>query len=104
MKTYNMNQTQGTHTIEIKFQMDEYKGTARFKIGGNAKGIDVLPEDSADICNALEGAEFNDMKLAMDDEMFRIELKDDNGETMLYDGDIYELGNLVVGLNIVDYH
>lgn len=54
MKRYDgVNNSFGTTTIKVLFQVDEYKGSMTYKIGGNCKGLSALPHDGMSIINNL---------------------------------------------------
>ena len=56
MQNYDgVNNSWGTHTIKVLFQVWEYTGSMTYEIGGNRKGLNVLLSQGADILDYLEG-------------------------------------------------
>lgn len=102
MKKYNMDSTNGTHTIKVDFQCDEYKGYIIRQIGGNCKGYTVL-ESATDFYDNDFIA--NTVKLRFDDdvEWFEMELSDEYGNLLVIEGEIDELADYIVGVKIIDF-
>lgn len=108
MKSYPINAlSEAIHTVRVTFQIDEYQGYAYYKIGGNAKGWQVI--GSYDLVEGLSEAadtgnlEFEQMKLVLNDETFDIELTDKDGNSCQYADAIDWLDKLIVAVEIVKY-
>lgn len=108
MKNYDgVNNSWGTTTIKVLFQVWNYKGSMTYTIGGNCKGIDALPHDGMSIIDNLEEAKFEGMSITPfdDDEWFaKITLTRDDGDTLEYDVESEsELEQMIIGLQIIDF-
>lgn len=108
MKKYDgVNNSFGTTTIKVLFQVDEYKGAMTYKIGGNCKGLDALPSDGMSIIDSLENAKFEGMTITpFDDDAWLVQmtLTSDDGDTLEYDvADEAELEQMIVGMEIIDF-
>lgn len=108
MKSYDgVNNSFGTTTIKVLFQVAEYKGSMTYVVGGNCKGLDVLPHDGMSIIDNLETAEFDNMNITLfdDDEWFaKIFLTNDFKETLEYDVESEaEFEQMIVGMQIIDF-
>ena len=108
MKRYDgVNDSFGTTTIKVFFQVDEYKGSMTYTIGGNCKGLDALPHDGMSIIENLETAKFDDMNIIPydDDSWFaKIFLTNDFKNTLEYDVESEaEFEQMVVGMQIIDF-
>lgn len=108
MKSYDgVNNSFGTTTIKVLFQVDEYKGTMTYKIGGNCKGLSALPHDGMSIIDNLGTAEFDDMNIILydDDSWFaKIFLTNTFNETLEYDVESEaEFEDMIIGMQIIDF-
>lgn len=108
MKNYDgVNDSWGTTTIKVLFQVWEYKGAVMYTIGGNCKGLDALPHDGMSIIENLEDAKFENMTITPfdDDEWFaKITFTRDDGDTLEYDVESEsELEQMIIGLQIIDF-
>lgn len=108
MKRYDgVNNSFGTTTIKVLFQVDEYKGTMTYKIGGCCKGLAALPRDGMSIIDNLETAEFDDMNIIPydgDGWFAKIFLTKDFNNTLEYDVESEaEFENMIVGMQIIDF-
>lgn len=107
MKRYDgVNNSFGTTTVKVLFQVDKYKGAMMYKIGGNCKGLSALPRDGMSIIENLETAEFDGMSITpFDDDWFvRLNLTAENGDTLEYDVESEaEFENMIVGMEILDF-
>lgn len=108
MKNYPINKVStATHTIRITFQLDDYRGCAYYKIGGNLKGWQVM--GTSDLLEELaEAASTNNlilenMRLRIVDQYFEIELTNDAGEICRLADQLNSLEELMVAIEIVDY-
>ena len=108
MKRYDgVNNSFGTTTIKVLFQVDEYKGSMTYTIGGNCKGLDALPSDGMSIIDSLENAKFEGMTITpFDDDAWlaQMTLTSDDGDTLEYDvADEAEFEQMLVGMQIIDF-
>ena len=109
MKRYDgVNNSFGTTTIKVLFQVAEYKGSMTYTIGGNCTGLDALPHDGISIIDNLETAEFDGMNIIPyddDDSWFaKIFLTNDFKETLEYDVESEaEFEQMIVGMQIIDF-
>lgn len=101
MKNYDPNIYEGTHTVKITLQQWEYKGHIIKRIGGNCKGISLLDFDFYCECDFDD----NDcqMKYHEDEDYFTCILRDENGNTLRYEGDAREMNNMIVCIEIIDF-
>lgn len=107
MKNYDNsdNFRDRVHKIRVTLQSGEYKGHIAFEMGGNCFGMDLLTWDPE--CNTQEDIERyveNDCKFRIDEDcdIYLFELKDDNGNTCMFECDEYDLKRNVVAIEIVD--
>lgn len=109
MKNYDsVNNSYGTTTIKVLFQVDEYTGSMTYEIGGNCKGLDALPHDGMSILDNLVTAKFEGMNIIpynIEDDWFaKIVLTNDFKETLEYDAESEtEFEQMIVGMQIVDF-
>lgn len=108
MKNYDgVNDSWGTTTIKVLFQVWQYKGSMIYTVGGNCKGLEALPSDGLSIIDNLEKAKFDGMTITLfdDDEwLAQMTLTSDDGETLEYDVESEsELEQMIVGMQIVDF-
>lgn len=101
MEKYDLNIISGIHEIMVTLQCSEYVGHIIKKVGGNCHGIDILNFDfeneddfSDNDCN---------LKYHEDCDYFTAELKDENGNTLLIDGDAKDMNDMVVAVEILSY-
>ncbi|WP_369118234.1 DUF5406 family protein [Enterococcus thailandicus] len=104
MKNYDPNTRWGTHIIKVCFQQWDYKGFVKFKRGGNCKGIDVLYLDADDLYDQT----FIENPISFgttdkNDEWFKMTLKNAKNDALLIEEEWKSLGELVVGVEIVDF-
>ena len=109
MKNYDgVNGSWGTTTIKVLFQVWRYKGSMIYTVGGNCKGLEILPRDGLSIIDSLENAKFEGMTITPfddDDAWFaQMTLTSDDGDTLGYDvADECELEHMIVGMQIIDF-
>ena len=108
MKNYDgVNNSWGTHTIEVLFQVDQYKGAMTYKIGGNCKGLEALPRDGMSIIDSMKNAKFEGMSITpFDDDAWlaQMTLTSDDGDTLEYDvADEAEFEQMIIGMQIIDF-
>lgn len=108
MKRYDgVNNSFGTTTIKVLFQVDEYKGAMTYKIGINCKGMSALPRDGMSILDNLESAKFDGMSITPfdDDDWFaRLNLTAENGDTLEYEVESEaEFEDMIIGMQIIDF-
>lgn len=107
MKNYDsINNSYGTTTIKVLFQVGEYTGSMTYGIGGNCKGLAALPHDGMSILESLGTAKFNGMNIIpYDDDWFaKIVLTNDFKETLEYDVEYEsEFEQMIVGMQIIDF-
>ena len=108
MKNYDgVNNSWGTTTIKVLFQVWKYKGAMTYKIGGNCKGLLALPRDGMSIIDSMENAKFEGMSITPDDAWFAhsiITLTSDDGDTLEYDVESEaEFENMIIGMQIIDF-
>jgi hypothetical protein len=100
INNYDPNYRYGVHTVEVTLQVDEYRKTLTYEMGGNCKGFTIF---ESCIDESLEQIGFyNDDE---DDECgCTICLTNDEGDELEYDiFDESDLENIIVGLKIVDF-
>ena len=108
MKNYDgVNDSWGTTTIKVLFQVWQYKGSMIYTVGGNCKGLEALPSDGLSIICNLENAKFEGMTITpFDDDAWlaQMTLTSDDGDTLEYDVESeYELEQMIVGMQIIDF-
>ncbi|MFS1134972.1 DUF5406 family protein [Enterococcus hirae] len=107
MKNYDPDSQWGKHTIKVSFQRWDYKGFVTFKKGGNCKGLDVLALDEYDLYDQrLLDNPIGFGLLPEDDEgneWFKMTLKNDEGDELLVEEVWEELGDYIVGLEIIAF-
>ena len=108
MENYDgVNNSWGTHTIKVLFQVWQYKGAMMYEIGGNCKGLNALPSQGADILDNLETAKFEGISILPfdDNDWFaKITFTDDNGDTLEYDVESEaEFEEMIIGMQIIDF-
>ena len=107
MKNYDPNSRWGKHTVKVTFQRWDYKGFVTFRRGGNCKGLDVLALDEDDLYDQpLLDNPIGFGLLSEDDEgneWFKMTLKNDEGNELLVEDACEELGDYIVGLEIIDF-
>lgn len=107
MKYYNINIWKGIHTIRVTFMYKDYVGHISYEIGGNGKGIRVLDFDF------LENDTQEDIDLYVendccfeydeDEDTFRCELHNSNGDVLEYEDSPNSFADIIVGIEITDY-
>ena len=105
MKYYDgVNNSWGTHTVRVLFQVWQWKGSMTFEVDGNCKGLNVLPRDGMSILDNLESAKFEGVTITPfdDNEWFaKLTFTNDNGETLEYDVESEaEFEELIIGMQI----
>ena len=108
MKNYDgVNYSWGTTTIKVLFQVDEYKGSMTYTIGGNCKGLDVLPHDGMSIIENLKDAKFEGMNIIPYDDsdwFAKVFLTNNFKETLEYDVEYEaEFENMIIGMQIINF-
>jgi hypothetical protein len=108
MKNYDgVNNSWGTTTVKVLFQVWEYKGAMIYTVGGNCKGLEALPRDGMSIIDSMDVAKFEGMTITPfdDDEWFaKLTLTDDEGTTLEYDVESEaELEQMIIGMQIIDF-
>lgn len=105
MLNYDPNIFNGIHTVKLTLQQWQYKGHVSVEIGGNTRGHSVI-ECAMDLYRddfALNDCEFEFTDDDEDQEGFRCTLKDEEGNELLIEDELNELGRLIVAVEIVDY-
>ena len=104
MKIYEPGR-RGTHTIRYTLQKEEYKGTFCIEMGGNCKGGSLLDSNVFDtLDNDLITQ--SDCNLKYDEfyDCYECVLHNENGDEMLIeDFTDYDMQNLIVSIEIIDY-
>ncbi|RBT20092.1 hypothetical protein EB00_02739 [Enterococcus faecium] len=107
MKNYDPNSQWGKHTIKVSFQRWDYKGFVTFRKGGDCKGLDALALDEYDLYDQrLLDNPIGFGLLPEDDEgneWFKMTLKNDEGDELLVEEVWEELGDYIVGLEIIAF-
>ena len=107
MKRYDgVNNSFGTTTIKVLFQVNEYKGNMTYEVSGNCKGMSVLPRDGISILENVETAKFDSMSITpFDDDWFaRLNLTTENGDTLEYDVESEtKFEDMIIGMQIIDF-
>lgn len=102
MKSYDLTKQWGTHEIEVTFQYEEYKGTVRYKMGGNAKGFSLLEGAHDRIMDEIFTENNSEFKM-LDDEWFSMVLRDEKGDKLLIEDEVTWLGEKITGVRIVGF-
>lgn len=94
MKNYDPNIRWGKHTVKVTFQRWDYKGFMMFRSDGNCKGLSVLLLDEEDLYYQ-----------PLTDNPIGLEFlpEDDEGNELLVEDVCEELGDYIVGLEIIDF-
>ena len=102
MKNYDPNIYRGIHTVRITIQQWGYVGHIIQKVHGNCKGLDILSFDFE--CDDAVSPE-NDCNLRFheEDEFFTATLRDEDGNTLLVDGDGRDFNKMIVAIEIIDF-
>ena len=102
IKTYDPN-INGTHTIRITFMQWDFAGHISIERSGNCHGAILFEDalsgfDSSDILRFAE----NDCKFSYDDNYnyYSLVLKNKNGDELHNEGDIDEIKNMIVKIEI----
>ena len=108
MQNYDgVNNSWGTTTIKVLFQVWQYKGSMTYTIGGNCKGLEALPRDGMSIIDSMENAKFDGMSITpFDDDAWlaQMTLTSDDGDTLEYDvADEAEFEQMIIGMQIIDF-
>jgi len=107
VKNYDgVNDSWGTTTIKVLFQVWQYKGSMIYTVGGNCKGLEALPHDGTNILENVETAKFNGMNIIPfnNDWFARLNLTTENGDTLEYDAKSEaEFENMIVGIQIINF-
>lgn len=109
MKKYDgVNNSWGTTTIKVLFQVWQYKGSMTYTVGGNCKGLEVLPRDGMSIIDSMDAANFEGMSITLFDDddawLAKVYLTADDGETLEYDVESEaEFENMIIGMQIIDF-
>lgn len=101
MKNYDLNIYRGIHTVKITLQIWEYKGHIIQKISGNCKGKSILDFDfecEDDFPNNDCHLEYHE-----DGDYFTCTLKDEDGNTLECAGDVAEMNDMIVRIEIIDF-
>lgn len=94
------------HVVEVTLQLGKYKGTFKYKMGGNCFGFDILQTfdpDEVEIDDLIENE--CSLKIIKNDDgeyWFTCVLIDDEGISTSEEDELNSLKNLVVKLEIVD--
>ena len=91
---------QGIHVIRVTFMQWNYVGHVSFRIGGNCKGAEVLDLFSLEFdISFIE----NDCRLCFDDDynIYHVTLKNTDGDELEVEGDIEEIKDMIVSIEIV---
>ena len=109
MKNYDgVNNSWGTTTIKVLFQVWQYKGSMTYTVGGNCKGLEALPCDGMSVIDSLDVAKFEGMSITPfeygDGWFAKMTLTSDDGETLEYDVESEaEFENMIIGMQIIDF-
>jgi len=97
-----------THTIEIKFQIKEYKGRLSFKTRENFRGFEILNilDNSSEWLHEKEDLDVvtNDCNFGYiyEHDIYTLDLKNAKGEVCTFDFDITDIQDYIVGVKIID--
>ena len=103
MKEYNPNIHEGVHKVRITLQQWGYKGHIVYNVHGNCQGLTIL--NTADFeTDSYEHSE-NDCNLKFNEEyeIFSLELKNENGDTLEIRADSAEMNDMMVAIEILDF-
>lgn len=99
---YDPNISYGKHEVKVKFQEWGYKGFLTYVIGGNGKGMSVFPTDVDDFYDSK--FKENPVKFkVINEDWFRMTLKNDKGEELLVEEEFDYLSRYIVGFEIVNF-
>jgi len=101
MRNYDPNIHSGIHTVKVTIQQWEYVGHIIQKISGNCRGRSMLDFDF----ETFGTCDKNDCDLRFDEEYscFSAALKNENGDTLLVEGDPSEFNQMIVAVEIIDF-
>lgn len=103
MENYDLNISEGIHTIRTTVQVQNYKGTIITKMGGNCHGLAIL--QTIDPFNEdFEGTD-NDCDLQYDEDYqtFTMRLRNDVGDILEVTVDDEEFADMIVAVEIIGY-
>lgn len=101
LENYDPNIDRRVHTVKITLQRWDYVGHIIYKINGNCKGISVLDFDF----ECEDEFPENDCQLKYHEEYdyFSCVLKNKDGGTLECEGDVNEMNDMIVGMEIIDF-
>lgn len=101
MKNYDLNIIRGIKTVKVTFQIGEYRGYVTYRVKGNTKGSSLLAID-ADYLYDTKFLDNNAQLVASDDSWYTIVLRNDKGEELRDEGEMDDLNDFIVAVEIID--
>lgn len=101
MKNYDVDIHWGIKTVKVTFQIFEYKGYVTYRVKGNTKGSSLLAID-ADYLIDTKFLDNNAQLVASDDGWYTIVLRNDKGEELRDEGEMDDLNDFIVAVEIID--
>lgn len=103
MEDYKYNGGWGMHTIKVEFQTGKYKGWVTYHNGGNSNGMSLLEGVDDTLCWILKFIENTCEFKLLGDDWFSMVLSDADGNELIIEEELDDLGMYIVGVSIVDY-
>lgn len=102
IKNYDPNISWGAHLIKITFQQWTYRGYITVKKGGKTKGLMILAIDIDDLYDSTFEENTANLEI-MGQDYFRMTLVNDLGDELEIEDDWDNLGDFIVGLEILTF-
>ena len=103
MKNYDMNIDWGIAEIKVTLQYEDYFGNYFYSVGGNVKGFELI--ECACDTELFEGKDIkvNNCNLEIDEDWFSCELKNKEGDICGISGELAELKDYIVAVEITEF-
>lgn len=101
MKNYDVNIHWGIKTVKVTFQIWEYRGYVTCCVKGNTKGASLLRVDADDLYDMSFVENDAQLRISTDD-WYEITLKNEAGEKMVDEGELNDLSDYIVAVEIID--
>ncbi len=106
MKFYDP-QGMNDHKIKVTFQIDEYKGSVIYEMGGNCRGGSLLRDEASDLIDRVCWIDNEILEVDWDEDggggEVRLTLKNENGDVEEFIIDFTDLDDFIVAMEIIDY-
>lgn len=101
MKNYDVDIRWGIKTVKVTFQIEECKGYVTYQVKGNTKGSSLLGVD-AEYLYDMKFLDNNAQLVVSDDGWYTIVLRNDKGVELIDEGEMDELNDYIVAVEIID--